>query len=378
MPATPPQNAQLLVDLEDPRVVERLQGLFGGSAAQRAKKGPVRQKRKAKAGAMAALTVARKGQQQELSGKDDRRWKTIARESWRNSTGLTRAKDFFNYQCVSEDTVRRCEEGETAPEACMSKLFLGNGWANCLWNKTILDKCVAEVLRKQAEDAGHYDVPDVTDGYLAALFFNCLKDARSEWSRHQPRPGESVVEARKRAEAYDVSRRQKNIMHARKKNKFATRCQTTEKMLRISVAKGDTAGAETWKWLGQGLLPELNVAGMLSEEDEPLEVQCGDTTMVATAHKIKMCSWRVQQINDYVAMIDKTSDKVVTKTIQRRFCVWTGGKRSTTDPPLGLPRAFYDTTWLAEQKTFIPDIETQLEISDKEFKMMDIAVENLN
>ncbi|KAJ6552409.1 hypothetical protein DFH09DRAFT_856219, partial [Mycena vulgaris] len=131
-------------------------------------------------------------------------------------TGLNRAKDFFDYVGVSEATAQRCEEGETEPGASSYQLFFGSGWANCVWNKTILDKSIQEVLRKRAEDPGHYDVPNVSHNYLLALFFNCLKDAQSEWSRHQPRVGESLVEARERAEAYDVDRRERNIGNSRK------------------------------------------------------------------------------------------------------------------------------------------------------------------
>lgn len=318
----------------------------------------------------------------------------IARETWRHSTGLIRARDFFDYNGVSEEIVSQCEEGTTAPEAITSKLFFGTGWANCVWNKTILDKYVQEVLRKRTQDPGHYEVPDVSNGYLVALFFNCLKEARSEWSRHQPRLGETHVEARERANKYDAMRRVKNVLTSRKRNvscglectlsvneliiaqKFLTRRQTVEKMIRISLATNDTAGVETWKWLGEELLGKLGVGGMSSEEDEAAEITCGDVTMVSTAHKISTCPWRLQKITDYVVTIDKTAETCTTKAVNKRMRV-RSDKRSTTDPPLGLPIALYDSAWLTEQKKYVPDIEEQLEISQKEFGLKEIVVTNL-
>ena len=112
----------------------------------------------------------------------------------------------------------RCEAGETAPEACTSKLYFGPSWATCLWNKKIVEFFVQQVLEKRKEDPNAYDVPDVSDVYLSALFYNFLKDARTEWSRHQPRHGESVVDARKRVEAFEVDRRTRNIANSRKKH----------------------------------------------------------------------------------------------------------------------------------------------------------------
>lgn len=296
---------------------------------------------------------------------------------------------------MSEDTANRCDAGETAPDANSYQLFFGIGWATSLWNKAVLDKSIQDVLRKRAEDPGHYDIPDVTEGYLKALFVNCLRDARNEWARHQPRLGETLEEARERATTYELERRERNVGQSRKRNvsggsestrsasgltrwqKFNVRCQTTETMMKISLAKQDEGAAATWKWLKDDLLDELDVAGMSSEEDEPVEVNCGDQRMVTTAHKIKICPWRLSKVTEYVELIDDATQKRMTKPVQKRFRI-RGQTRSMTDPPLKLARALYDTAWLAEQKAFIPDIEEQLEISEKELKLMEIAVSNLN
>jgi hypothetical protein len=112
----------------------------------------------------------------------------------------------------------RCEAGDTAPEACTSKLYFGPSWATCLWNKKIVEFFVQQVLKRRKDDTNAYDVPDVSDVYLSALFYNFLKDARTEWSRNQLHHRESVVEARKRIEAYKVDRRARNIANSRSKN----------------------------------------------------------------------------------------------------------------------------------------------------------------
>ncbi|KAJ7448368.1 hypothetical protein FB451DRAFT_1187789 [Mycena latifolia] len=379
--ATPPEQntsrAPLLFDFDDPRVHERLKAMLSEATAQMGVTKSPRKKRKHKIGAAQALTTARKQQQQQLDDKADLMWKVIAREHWRLHTGLNRAKDFYDYKGVSGDTAQRCEEGETKPDETSWDLYFGSGWADSVWNKNILDKFIESVLEKRAEDPGHYDVPDVSPEYIRALFVNQLKHAHSEWKRHQPRLGESLADARERAEAYDVERRVRNVGSSRKKAKFTLRQQTAEKMVKICLAKGDPDGANTWRWLGEKLLNELEAGGMSSEEDEPVEVQCGDRRMVTTVHGIKIPPWRLRKITDYVELIDQTTPMCMTKPPAKRMRMRTD-KRSTTGPPLGLPHALYDTDWLSEQKAFFPDIEEQLEISNKEFNLMEIAVANLN
>ncbi|KAJ7663570.1 hypothetical protein B0H17DRAFT_1211582 [Mycena rosella] len=358
-PVTPEQNTPRvpqLLDLSDPLAVQQLQVLLGQASP---KKSP-RKKRKVKVGKTAALTQARRGQQQQLDPQDDNRWKMIVREHWRLMMGLNRAKDFFDYEPVSEATAQRCEDGDTQPEAGLYQVYFGEGWANSLWNATIFEKCVEEVLKKRAEDPGKYDVPDVTKEYILALFAGLLADARGEWSRWQPRAGETSEAARARAEAN------------------TRRCKTAERMIKISLAKGDESSVNAWKWLRDELLEALDIGGMSSEEDEPIEVQCGDTRQVTMAHSIKICPWRLQKITDQLEMIDKASENTLVTKGFKRFRTRTGQKRLTTDPPLRLPRGLYEPAWLSQQKALIPEIEEWLEISDKELTLMEISLANSN
>ncbi|KAF8168649.1 hypothetical protein K438DRAFT_1774706 [Mycena galopus ATCC 62051] len=321
-PATTPDDTsgRLLMDLDDPRVIARLQGLFGEAIAKGGGGKGVRKTRQRKGGATAALVKARREQQQQLSHTNDLRWKAIVREYWRLKTGCDRAKDFNDYVGVTKETAQRCEEGETAPKA-QSKFFFGNGWGSALWNITILDRWVKEVLQKRSEDPGHYDVPDVSEAY-----------------------------------------------------KLVLRRETTNKMLKISLAKEDQDGARVWKWLGEDFLGELDIGGMSSEEDEPAEVHAGNQRMLTTVHNIKTHRWRAQKANEYVQMIDDSTETCMTKHVHKRIRVRTGEKSSRSDPPLKLPRALYDPAWLSQQKQFIPEIEKHLEISDKVFTMMEIEV----
>ncbi|KAJ7106727.1 hypothetical protein C8R44DRAFT_745190 [Mycena epipterygia] len=369
VPDPDPQQS-LLLDLDDPRVKKKLEGMLREMTGQPKR---ARKKRIMAAGAMGSLIQARKTQQNQLDGKDDLRWKKIVREAWRINTGRNRTKDFSDYQAVSEDQAKRCEAGETEPDANSYQLYFGTGYATSLWNKSIIQKAINQLLEKRAQDPGHYDVPEVSEEYLQALFANCLKEGRSEWARHQPRAGESLGEARERAEQYEVERRERNIGSSRKSHKLSVRSETTERMVKVSLARDDQPAAAAWKWLKDDVLDALDMGGMSSEEDEPVEVQCGDTRMVSTAHKIKICPWRLPKVIDYLELIDSTSDKVKTKTSPKRFRI-RGETQSKTDPPLRLPRALYNTAWLEEQKTFIPDIEEQLEISEKEVTLMEIAV----
>jgi hypothetical protein len=143
-------------------------------------------------------------------------------------------------------------------------------------------------------------------------------------------------------------------------------------MLKISLAKNDTEGAATWKWIEQELLPKLGIAAMSSEEDEPLEVQVGDQRRMTTAHSIKVYPWRIKKITDYVELIDKTTE-TCQKAPNKRFRL-RGDKKSNTGPPLKLPRALYDKTWISTMKEFVPDIEAELEISNEVFELMEITL----
>ncbi|KAJ7509095.1 hypothetical protein B0H11DRAFT_2217498 [Mycena galericulata] len=372
-PGTSKQNSSQasLVDFDDPVIAERLKGLIREEMG--VTKSGRKPRRKTKVGLAATLATARRDQQQQLSPIDDLRWKTVGREFWRLKTGFNHAKDFFDYQGVSEATAKGCEAGETAPEASTSKLYFGPGYASSLWNKTILDKCVQEMLEKRKNDPHQYDAPEVSNNYLLALFHNLLTEARNEWSRHQPRAGETFMDARQRADEYEKGRRARNTGNSRKKNKFDGRCKTAREMCRISVAKKDEEAAKTWKWIEEEFIPGLTIGGMSSEEDEPAETQCGNSRRIEIGHKILKCPWRVKKATDYVEMIDEASEKLKPAGRYKRMRD-RGEKESMSFPPLGMPKALYDEAWLADQKKWIPDIEEDLAISKKEFQLMEIEV----
>ncbi|KAJ7836485.1 hypothetical protein B0H14DRAFT_2589701 [Mycena olivaceomarginata] len=135
-----------------------------------------------------------------------------------------------------------------------SKLYFGPGWANSLWNKKIFQHSIQRILQKRAEDPGHYDVPDVKEEYLMALFSNLLREARAEWSCHQLHTGETNEEARERAETYEMA-------EASELRKMHVCQETADRMLSISAAKQDGKGIETWAWLKDDLLAELDSGG---------------------------------------------------------------------------------------------------------------------
>ncbi|KAJ6543228.1 hypothetical protein DFH09DRAFT_1088921 [Mycena vulgaris] len=367
--AAPGQNgAGAGINLDDPAVQERLRVMVQETMAE-AKKSP---RTKRKPGAQAMLTRVRKDQQQWLSEADDLMWKQVVRESFRLNTGLDRAKDFYDYEGVTQEEARRCEAGEKTPPAGSCQLYFGVGWANSLWNKQVLENLIQNLLKARAKDSGHYDIPDLTEGYILALFVNRLKDARGQWALYQPRAGETSADAIERATAYMEERRERNIATSRKKSKFDVRHETTGKMIKICLAKQDDPGVKTWNWLRNELLDELETGGMSSEEDEPMEVRYGNQATVMTAHKISICPWRLPKVVDYLELIDKASDARRTKKIQKRIRI-RGERQSMTEPPLRLARALYDADWLAQQKKYMPDVEEELQITEKEITLMNIV-----
>ncbi|KAJ7260679.1 hypothetical protein C8J57DRAFT_1514613 [Mycena rebaudengoi] len=336
---------------------------------------PKRTRWQPKTGAAKALIRDKKEAQNELTMKQDLEWKSLVRETWRLHTGLTRAKDFFNYDSVGDATSAQCDDGQTTPEL-NSKLYFGTGWADCVWNETLLNKYIEVLLQKRAQDEKSYGLPDVTNRYIFLLFHGELKAARAEWSRWQPCQRETVEEAHERAAEYNHQRQIRTVGFARKQtisDKFEARKQTTERMMKISLAKGDETTANSWQILHE-VIETLDVGGMLSEEEEVMEVMVGKKKRMQTVHKISLCPWRLKKIVDYGEMIDETREAQMGNCAPGQFRV-RGEKRSECSPPLKLPCGMYDTDWLKQQKDFFPDIEEELEITEKEFRTVEVVAE---
>ncbi|KAJ6619570.1 hypothetical protein B0H10DRAFT_1946799 [Mycena sp. CBHHK59/15] len=316
-------QAPPLINLSDPKFVEALLKAVGLGKT-------VRRSRKKAPGAMTVMTEARKAQQAKMDPRADLLWKALVRELLRMLTGCTTFVEFKDYKPVDAATAGRCEEGEEEPNEF---------------------------------------------SYLLALFQNYLKEARGEWSRYQARPGETSEQARERAEGYGEKHQKRLVHHSRKQHKFDSRMVTTDRMIKVCAAMSQYDGAAAWQWLKEEILRELDVAGMSSEEDEPAEVVCGDQRIVVTTHKIRKCAWRPTKIGGYMEIIDDATERAKTKTAQKRIRQRTG-ENSKTAAPLRLARYLYDKTWLSQQKKYIPDIEEQLMIKEKEVEMREFTVYN--
>ncbi|KAJ6553679.1 hypothetical protein B0H10DRAFT_1968152 [Mycena sp. CBHHK59/15] len=275
----------------------------------------------------------------------------------------------------------RCKEGEEEPNEF--RFFFGAGWAHCLWNQALFERLVEEIQERREEDPQRYGLPDVDNSYLLALFHNYLKEARGEWRSYQARPGKhpSKRVSVQRATGRNA-RRDSSTTHANSMGngliiwqKFDSRMVTTDRMIKVCAAMSQYDGAAAWQWLKEEILRELDVAGMSSEEDEPAEVVCGDQRIVVTTHKIRKCAWHPTKIGRYMEIIDDATERAKTKTAQKRIRQRTG-ENSKTAAPLRLTRYLYDETWLSQQKKYIPDIEEQLMIKEKEVEMREFTVYN--
>ncbi|KAJ6620836.1 hypothetical protein B0H10DRAFT_2215816 [Mycena sp. CBHHK59/15] len=282
-----------------------------------------------------------KAQQAKMDPRADLLWKALVRELLRMLTGCTTFVEFKDYKPVDAATAGRCEEGEEEPNEF--RFFFG----------------AEEIQERREEDPQRYGLPDVDNSYLLALFHNYLKEARGEWSRYRARPGETSEQARERAEGYGEKRQKRLVHHSRKQHKFDSRMVTTDRMIKVCAAMSQYDGAAAWQWLKEEILRELDVAGMSSEEDEPAE----EMRVAPT------------KIGGYMEIIDDATERAKTKTAQKRIRQRTG-ENSKTAAPLRLARYLYDETWLSQQKKYIPDIEEQLMIKEKEVEMREFTVYN--
>ncbi|KAJ7020208.1 hypothetical protein C8F04DRAFT_1275412 [Mycena alexandri] len=282
--------------------------------------------------------VAKPTREQRTMGDLD--WKKVTNIFWCHWSGRDRAKDWVDYLAETEATSLRCTAGGIQAQAS-SKFYFGSGWQTCLWNKQLLELLVKHMLEKRAADPNKYNVPDVSHGYLMALYYGSLKEAHAEWSRQQPRGGETTHDARVRAAEYNTKRRERNIGNSRKQAKFKRRISIASKMIRISGAKGDTNGVDAWTWLRDEFLGNLQSGGMSSEEDEIADVTHNGEMASTTIHGIKICPWRAKEVNSNLMLIDGMA--TLTSTTSRNARMWARTEtQSETFPPIRLPREMYD------------------------------------
>lgn len=144
-------------------------------------------------------------------------------------------------------------------------------------------------------------------------------------------------------------------------------------MVDYSRANRDQVSLEVWKWLGTKFLAKMGSDGMSSEESEAEEVifKHGKREMTTT-YEVLVCPWRVQQVVDYMNLINDARKVHIGQHSNRRVR-FGAEKRSTCMPPVGIPRNLVDKEWLLKEKQFNPEIEEMLRIPDEDFPLMNIS-----
>ncbi|KAJ7030678.1 hypothetical protein C8F04DRAFT_1186531 [Mycena alexandri] len=362
-------------------------------AAAIKKKASPKKKRNVQLGTRAQLDTAKKWQQERMSRADDLSWKVRLSSFvlqfrrlnsqqkfidvvWRHAQSREKADHFDDYDPAPESLMLRAEAGqlgESEAATMSSKFWFGTNWEACVLNSLILDKCVEEIKQRRADDANGWHVQDVTDDYLKALFHGHMVQAQQAWKRNQIRVGEGEEDKDDRVTKWAERRRMRTVGTSRKMNKFELRMTGAKRMILRCAADEDDSGSNMWTWMVE-VVSELGHAGMSSEEDRSVIPTAGRSRRAKTVHIIKTCPWRLEKITEYMEYIDEVAAETVSKGSARRDRI-REEVRSKTLPPLGLPRSLYDAAWLAQTKARVPDIEEQLQISDKEFQIMDIQMD---
>ncbi len=94
--------------------------------------------------------------------------------------------DFALYDPAPPATVQAFETVQMVPND-QNVLDFGRGYEKSRWNKVILKKFVEDLLEERRED-GSWDISDVSNQYLLALFYGQLKRSREAWRQVQNRP----------------------------------------------------------------------------------------------------------------------------------------------------------------------------------------------
>lgn len=119
-------------------------------------------------------------------------------------------EDFGQYDPASEEQVKAFETGQNGPNES-NTLDFSTGFEKSRWNKVILKRLIENVLEDREND-GSWNIPDVSNDYLLALFYGQLKRSREAWRLVQKRPlidegrMETTAELTQRIEDYSSQR----------------------------------------------------------------------------------------------------------------------------------------------------------------------------
>lgn len=118
--------------------------------------------------------------------------------------------DFALYDPAPPAAVQAFETGPHGPND-QNVLDFGKGFEKSRWNKVILKKFVDNLLEERRED-GSWDISDVSNQYLLALFYGQLKRSRESWRQVQNHPiidegrMETTAEVAERIDEYTIQR----------------------------------------------------------------------------------------------------------------------------------------------------------------------------
>ncbi|KAK6974099.1 hypothetical protein R3P38DRAFT_2571761, partial [Favolaschia claudopus] len=289
------------------------------------------------------------------------------RDLWRKQYGRKRAVDFHNYIPVDVEEVRLCNQGIKGPLPQEYALDFSEGYNTSIWNATIIQKLAVRVKAAHEDD---WQLPEVSNDYIAAHLYGHLKRSQEQWKRRQPRflPEKQALETDLEAilRCKDSKQREADraVSRSSKQQKLTLRKNTTADRLLLA-----TPGTEEHSDLeyDDELLDYLGVDGMSSEDDDTLVVPGG--VVPSTCFRVKKCIWRAEPVTYSMNDIDRHA------ATHKRNNNKGGAKRGTrvrveelgkSEAPGRLPRALYDEDWLASKEREIPLwVEQRLCINDK-------------
>lgn len=119
------------------------------------------------------------------------------------------------------------------------------------------------------------------------------------------------------------------------------------------------------------MLEYLSVDGMSSEEDSAKEVG----GMTVTVFLVKLCVWRVEEVTEYLGLIDKQGRNLaIDGNRGSKACPRISSNITGTTFPTGLPRNMYNPLWLQQMNSRRPDFESEvLRVSEEAFELLRVA-----
>ncbi|KAF9544842.1 hypothetical protein CPC08DRAFT_716377 [Agrocybe pediades] len=174
-------------------------------------------------------------QKLKMPKEHDLAWKEVVRIRWKTVFQVSSVADFAEYDPAPTAAVADFETGKEGPDS-HNVLDFGGSFERSRWNRVIIKRLVDDLLEEREED-GTWNICDVSNDYITALFYGQLKRSRETWKKVQKRPNmeEGRLETGQEVLQRVEEQHQENVRNVFRVFHVSTEMQKTRKTQRQHV-----------------------------------------------------------------------------------------------------------------------------------------------